>query len=266
MDIAARAPNHLGDGVMSLPAMHALAALGRLTIWGPRWAAELYRDVPADIRSRKEQLEGDVAVLFPPSLSSAWLARRVPVRIGIASDYRRWLLNRVVRPCRHRVDTYNALARAAGATPVGVPTYTLRESDTACDVPEHHVGLNPLSASGERRHWTGFSELAQSLSVPTIGYCGPGEALALQRVLPNTPQRAALSLPAFAKSLSHCAVFVSVDTGPAHFARACGVPTIVIHTSTDPSHTCPLGAQAVIALGNAGVPVTAVQRLVNAYV
>src|SRR5690606_38407840 len=50
--IAARAPNHLGDGVMALPALEALARLGDLTIHAPRWGEALYRDLPARVVPR----------------------------------------------------------------------------------------------------------------------------------------------------------------------------------------------------------------------
>ena len=54
-----------------------------------------------------------------------------------------------------------------------------------------------------------------------------------------------LALPSFAQALSRCRVFVSVDTGPAHFSRACGVPTVVVHGSTTSERTGPSGSVGV---------------------
>ena len=54
-----------------------------------------------------------------------------------------------------------------------------------------------------------------------------------------------MSLPAFAAALRRCAVFVSNDSGAAHFARACGVPTVVVHGSTTARRTGPAGAVPV---------------------
>ncbi|MEQ1508193.1 MAG: hypothetical protein ABMB14_38540 [Myxococcota bacterium] len=39
MRIAARAPNHLGDGVLALPAIAALARLGSVEVYAPGGAA-----------------------------------------------------------------------------------------------------------------------------------------------------------------------------------------------------------------------------------
>ena len=77
--IAARAPNHLGDGVLALPALEALARLvgsrGRFEIYAPAWADDLYRDLPAIVRPRGTMAPADAAALFPPSLRAAIEAR-----------------------------------------------------------------------------------------------------------------------------------------------------------------------------------------------
>jgi len=45
--------------------------------------------------------------------------------------------------------------------------------------------------------------------------------------------------------LARCALFVSNDSGAAHFARAVGVPTLVIYGSTAPARTGPAGSLSV---------------------
>lgn len=244
MRIVARAPNHLGDGVMALPAMHALARVGDLVIAAPRWGAELYRDVPARIVG-VGPVEGDVAVLFPPSLRVAWEARRVPRRVGVASDHRRWLLTDVVEPGEHRRDTYAALAGAVGGRVEGAPAYAGRDGDPVVDVPEGHVGLVPVSPSGAPVMWRGYADLARRLGRPVVFYGGPGEDAAVEAIAGGHPRRVGLSLPGFARALSRCAVLVGNDSGSAHFARACGVPTVVVYGSTAPERTGPAGAIAV---------------------
>lgn len=228
---------------MALPALSALARLGRLTIQAPRWGAELYRDIPAERVAAP--VAADVAVLFPPSFRAAWESRRSARRIGVAGDWRRWLLTDVVAPAEHRRDTYAALAAAAGAVIDGPPRYRRRDDDPAPDVPDGHVGLNPLSVSGATVEWSGFRALADRLTAPVVFYAGPGEGERLAAVAGPHPSRAGLSLPAFAAALSRCAVFVSNDSGAAHFARACGVPTIVVHGSTTARRTGPHGAVAI---------------------
>jgi hypothetical protein len=132
VQIAAHAPNHLGDGVMALPALSALASLGELTIHAPRWGAELYRAIPAEIRPVGDSGAVDLAVVFPPAIRAAWRARRARRRIGTLSAdpgipgvphrdlaLRRLLLTDGVPEQTHQRATFDALARAAGAEPEG---------------------------------------------------------------------------------------------------------------------------------------------------
>ena len=244
--VVARAPNHLGDGVMALPAMHALSSVGSLTIFAPAWGPDLYRDVKAEVVPRGFMGQADVAVLFAPSMRAAWEGRRARRRIGTGTDFRRWLLTDVVAPDTSRARTYASLAERAGARCGESPSYRLHPSDPEVEVPPDHIGFNPLSVSGAVREWPGFKELAQGWAHPVVFYAGPGEAERLKASVGEEYDRlVGLALPDFARALSRCRVFVSVDTGPAHFARACGVPTVVVHGSTSPRGTGPDGAVAV---------------------
>lgn len=242
--MTARAPNHLGDGVVALPAMHALARLGRLVIHGPRWAPELYRDVDAEVRPRG-RLEGDVAVLFAPSLRAAFEARGVRRRIGTATDGRRALLTDVVPAGIHPAETYAALAAAAGAVVEGPPRWAVRGADPRPDVPADHVGLNPISVSGRVRQWTGFGALAERIDGPVVVYGGPGEDELVRAAVPRGVHAVGLSLAAFAGALQRCRLFVSNDSGAAHFAAAVGVRVLVVYGSTAPRGSGPYGAEAV---------------------
>lgn len=243
----ARAPNHLGDGVMALPALAALARQGALRIQAPQALAPLYRHLA--LVEPPSRTEVDTAVLFTPSLSSAWLVRRCGRRIGTATDARGWLLTDRIPEGTHRRDTYADLARAAGAIPEGAPSYP--ERGVAAPVPLDHVGLNPLTKGGPTRTWTGFAALAARLGRPVVFYGGPGEERALRPYAHLGQVVAGLSLPDFAATLQHCSTFVSNDTGPAHFARAVGVRTVVLHLSTDAAHT---GAAGAVALHGPRVP------------
>jgi heptosyltransferase-2 len=225
---------------MALPAMHALARCGPLQVVGPRWVSELYRDVP-----RVEGGDAQVAVVFPPSLRAAWRVRRVPRRIGTPTDHRGWLLTEHVKPGIHTRDTYARLAEAAGAHVVEPPQWTARPGDPEVDLPDGHVGLNPLSATGAVRTWPEFRALANGLPGPVVFYGGPGEDAALAAIAGPHPTCVGLSLAALGRALARCRVFVSADTGPAHFAAACGVRTVVVYGSTSPASTGPWGAEAV---------------------
>jgi ADP-heptose:LPS heptosyltransferase len=243
--IAARAPNHLGDGVMALPALHALSELGTLTIYAPRWGASLYRDVSAAVSPRGVMARSDAAVLFAPSLRAALESRWCVRRIGVSGDHRRWLLTDVVDSETHRSDTYRRLAEVLGAQVSDRPRFRVRSGDPTPEVPDGHIGLNPISVSGAPVEWTGFAELARGLGAPVVFYGGPGERDRVEAIAKGYPSQVGLPLPAFAAALRRCAVFVSNDSGAAHFARACGTPTVVVYGSTVPSRTGPAGAIAV---------------------
>lgn len=227
---------------MALPALHALARRGTLTIHAPRWGPDLYAEVPAHVRPIG-RIRADLAVLFAPSFRAAWEARSVAKVVGTPTDWRRSLLSVAVPPGVHVQHTYAALAEAAGAQPDGRPTYGVRGQPVA--VPAGHIGLNPLSMGGATREWRGYTELAHRLQQPVVFYAGPGEADRLAPLASGFQSVVGTSLPDFAATLEDCAVFVSNDSGAAHFARACGVPTVVVHGSTTASRTGPMGAVAL---------------------
>lgn len=235
--IAARAPNHLGDGVMALPAMHALAERGELVIHAPPWGPELYAEVQATVVARG-RIRADLAVLFAPSLRAAWEARGVPTVIGTPTDARRLLVSVVVPEARHRADTYAALARAARGEVTGPPRFGVR--GRPADVPHGHLALGPLT--GRTRAWPGFTALAGQLGLPAVWYAGPGESAALERVAGEGIRCVGQSLPDLAATLQRAAVWVGNDSGLSHVARAVGVPSVVVHTSTAPERTGPHGA------------------------
>ncbi len=230
---------------MALSAMRALAELGTLTIYAPPWGGALYRDLPAAVAPRGVMAPADAAILFPPSFRAALEGRRCQRRVGVAADFRRWLLTDVVEPGPHRADTYRRLAATVGAHATGEPRFAARLGDPRPEVPRGHVGLNPISVSGDTVQWGGFRALAARLDRPLVFYGGPGEEAGVGAVASGRLQRVGLSLPAFAASLERCAVFVSNDSGAAHFARACGVPTVVVFGSTAPARTGPSGAVVV---------------------
>lgn len=114
--ILVRSTNWLGDAVMTVPAIQAIAR-GRpdaeVTVLAPEKIAGLFAEVPGVARTLpipvgagvfgvarlvREAGPFDVAVILPNSVRSAleaWLAG-VPRRVGYAGHRRRWLLNQVV--------------------------------------------------------------------------------------------------------------------------------------------------------------------------
>lgn len=246
MRIAARAPNHLGDAVMALPALNAVSRVGELVIYAPPFGPDLFRGVRAEVRPRGV-MSGDVALLFAPSLRAALEAVACPRRIGVDWDHRRWLLTDIVAAGPHTSDTYRRIVSVLGAAVEGEPRFPADEVEDHA-VPAGHIGLNPLSATGAVREWRGFAGLADALAErghDVVFYAGPGEADRLAPLVGRYRCAVGTSLPRFARLLSRCRVFVSVDTGAAHFARACGTPVVVVYGSTTAAASGPAGSWGV---------------------
>ncbi len=251
-----RAPDHLGDGVMALPAVEALGQDARW-IWGPRWAGELYRHLPARIIRGPGELAGEPppeqVVLLKPSFGAAVdaLAFRCP-RVGLDTAWRGWLLT-VAVPERgpHRVDDLCAVARAAGAEPRGLPQYPSTEADLPQlpPLPDRLVLLLPGTASPATVRWPRFRALADRLEGRAVFAGGPADMAYIAEIAGPHLVLPPLTLPALARLAVMAAAVVGNDSGLPHLAaaarRAAGAPTEAVHVvygSTDPARTGPPGS------------------------
>lgn len=265
--VLVRAPDHLGDGVMALPALTWLAARCELVVLAPGWGPALYHHLPAQVAHRDQgpALAAGVslAVLLKPSFSAAWQARRAPRRVGLATDHRGLLLTQVVpapAPGEHRADTLLRIACAAlDQAPPGpaLPTLPLGAEAAAAlpaDLPEDAVLLLPGTASGETVRWRGFGALAAALGPRALLSGGPGDEDAIAEVAAQAPRARIVAAPALA-TLSALAVraraVVGNDSGLPHLAAAAiraagGDPgrVHVVYASTDPARTGPPGTTA----------------------
>ncbi len=227
-----RAPDHLGDGVMALAAIRGVAALGPAEVHAPVWGRALYAGLV--VREVDAPPRGEVGVLFKPSFRAAWRWRHLPRRAGLSVNGRGLLLtDPVAEPSGHRREGYAAVVRILGGDP-GDAGFHLRGE--APDLPAGHVGLNPWSPTVTVR-WPHFRALADAQHRPVVFYAGPGEGDAVRALAGPHRVVEGLSLPDFAAALDRCAVFVSNDSGAAHFAAACGTRVVVVHGSTDAALT-----------------------------
>jgi ADP-heptose:LPS heptosyltransferase len=246
-----RVPDHLGDGVMAIPAVRAISALGTVQFVGPQWASRLYGAPSTD------HTHPETAVLFKPSFSAAWSHRHTTRRVGTAGDWRRWLLTDVVpRPEGHRSKTYAALATRVGAssdlaaeTPSLIPTSAEREA--APKLSADTILLLPLSKSQSTVGWPHYRALADALDGRAVFAAGPGECAALAAIA--GPHRCLPSLPVgqFAAVSATVAAVVGNDSGLAHLAQAARrgaerppASVHVIFGSTSPTQTGPSGCTA----------------------
>ena len=248
-----RAPNHLGDGVLALPAILALAHQSPCWIDGPRWVSWLYRSAPT-LPERPQHFGR--AILFKPSFSAAWQARKVPEIIGLRGDWRSWLLTQGISPAiEHRLQQYSRIARAAGVKVEGLPTFCPTPDEIAAcpEIPERSVLILPATASGPPVAWPGFPELAQALEergqVPLFTG-GPGEEEMVRAVAGNHRVIPTLSLGVFAALATRVDAVYGNDSGLSHLAtaarRGSGLNPSDVNIycgSTDPHRTAAPGAQ-----------------------
>ena len=268
-----RAPNHLGDLVMALPALGvagasdvlaprgltpllALAKLGGRAIAFDRSGVTGFARAVRDVRAGRY----DRGVILPPSLSSALLFALGGVhwRRGADTDARAALLTDVVPRGMlaglHRAAQYHLLVTgAAPATPL-VPRLWPREGDLgrwralAGETSGPLVGIFPGSNAPSRRWETAsFAALARrlgALGLRVIVFGGPQERAITAAIAAGG---AALDLggrtdlPLLAAGLAACDLVVSNDSGPLHVAAAVGARTVSLWGAGDPSVTGPLG-------------------------
>jgi heptosyltransferase-2 len=144
--VLVRAPNWVGDTVLSLPALRDVRRNfpgARLEVLARPGVADVYRAV-AEVDAVRESssfgrdvaaLRGafDLGVLLPNSFASALLLYRagIPERFGYATDGRGWLLTRRCRvPAQVRGESevyyYRAMLAGVGLTVTAAPDVSLR--------------------------------------------------------------------------------------------------------------------------------------------
>lgn len=268
-----RAPNHLGDVVLALPALLAAASDVMVVRWlapvlemagvpgvvlpldrGPRGFVRAVREL-----RRRRYRRG---VLMSAAFSAAWLFRCGGVRSlrGTRTDGRGPLLSEQVDPDlfrgRHRTDAFRSLlgqSVAAGESAPRVAPPAERIDVWRARVPADSsalVGILPGSNAPARR-WPveRFAEVARSLTregarVVVLG--GRPEREASARVAREAPDVLNLAgttdLWDLAAILSLCDLVITNDTGPMHLAGAVGTATVSLWGSSDPGEVRQTGA------------------------
>lgn len=270
-----RLPNWLGDVMMARPLLHALRARWpetRVGVTGPAapmgllerervWDASASWPPP-----RGFARDADLALVLPPSFSSAWHAWRsgARARIGFAADARSWLLTRAMRrPARgdlHLSREYLALVAPLGIAeqplPALVPTGEERAAARGLlaargGVPERWVVLGPGAMYGPAKRWPveRFVALAVHLAGRGLGVlvCGAGSDRDVAAEVARAAGHGAMALAGetpIGVQLALCAdaeATVCNDSGLAHVAAASGARTVVLFGSTSSAWTAPLG-------------------------
>ncbi|MEQ1758170.1 MAG: lipopolysaccharide heptosyltransferase II [Vicinamibacterales bacterium] len=287
------APNWLGDAVMALPAIADLRrhfSAARLIVAARPGVTDLFQLVPgvdeivplswrgemlrtAAFRADAERLQqsgASLAVLFPNSFASAWLARRARVeeRWGYGSDVRTRLLTRAVRRpkgSRHQGEYYQHLTRELGVA-AGPLTPELRVSDESresarallsgrgWDTRSPLVTLAPGAAYGKAKQWLPghVVQLATRLAregTTCVLVGSKADAETTHRIRTAMPPDAAArtldlagvtSLGELAGVLALSRACVSNDSGAMHVAAALGTPVVALFGPTIEAETRPL--------------------------
>jgi heptosyltransferase-2 len=286
MKIALFLPNWIGDAVMATPALRALRTrfaraemvavlrpyvadaiaglnlVDRSIAHNPRGRSRDDRGLRFVSRLREEEF--DLAVLFPNSLRTAWIAwcSGAKRRIGFARDGRRRLLTEVLEPKPRSkpnpvLDEYLRLAEYLGcesssrSTEAAVLPQDQRELArfwkqfdpriTADGV----ICLNPGGAFGSSKHWPteNFADLARRivdhLGRTVLVLCGPAERDEARQIVHQSARERVVSFADYPTSIGltkaaiHSAeLLVTTDSGPRHFAQPFGVPAITLFGPT----------------------------------
>lgn len=270
-DLVIRAPNHLGDLVMALPALSAagpadvlvashlapllaLAGLPGEILPFERGAAGL-----AGASGRLRERRYARGVLLAPSFSAALMLRlgRVRSRRGLDTDRRRLLLTDVVARERirgmHRTRAYALIATGLEEDEQPVPSVTITDDllerwwKLAGPRRSPTVGMFPGGKAASRR-WepARFAEVARQLAadgVRVIVFGGPEERPLTRGVAGSVGLDAGgrTDLPLLAAGLGECDILLTNDSGPMHLAAAVGTPTVSLWGAGDPEETAPTG-------------------------
>ena len=241
-----RAPDHLGDGVMALPAIHSLAAAfsSNIPILGPAWCQQLYPAHPCFPPSHRPDADG--VILFKPSFGAAWRFRHYAQRIGLQGNFRDFLLTQAVAPTNgHRKDDYLAIIQTIAPPTITMPIYT---------PPNGHTNLKPNdyllivgTASPKTVRWRHFRKLASLLPKEQVVVAGgPGDEEAVASIGQGYRQlETTLSIAEFAYVTQQAHTVIGLDSGLSHLAAASRAAlnkgrTFIIYGSTSPHQTGPL--------------------------
>lgn len=290
MKIALFLPNWVGDLVMATPAMRAvrdhvpdaeivavvrphvaevlsgLELVDRMLYHDPKGTHAARRGLSFIQKLRDEQF--DVAVLFPNSFRSGWLAwiSGAERRIGFARNGRGWMLTDALRPTSRSTPhpVLNEYLRLVEPLGCDVESQVMELATTPLDEyrvdrfwwkqsllseqygsEQNYVCLNSGGAFGAAKHWSteSFAQLARQIATQlkrrVLVLCGPAEREVARRIteLARHPAVVSLAEENLSLGLTKAAIrradlLVTTDSGPRHFAQPFQVPVITLFGPT----------------------------------
>jgi len=284
--VVVRAPNWLGDVVLSLPAVRDIRRAfpqARLSVLARPSVAPLYEAVPEvdavlEAKGMREEtlaLRGrfDLAIVLTNSIGTALAAAAagVPQRWGYATQGRSLLLTRSapvpasVRG-RSQVHYYRAMLAA-----MGLPTSDALDTSIAPLPPwkdagraligaGRFFGIAPGAAKGSAKQWPAdrfaaaadrlTGELgAQAVLLGSAADAGAAKAVAQAMTSPAKNLCGRTDLRAFVGLVACLDGLVANDSGAMHIGAALGIPTVGVFGPTNPDETHPVGKRAAFVRG-----------------
>jgi heptosyltransferase-2 len=270
-----RAPNHVGDLVMSIPALDTVPsadvvvprAFLSLLALTPRTGALIpfdrgrllhaARDIRAHARSRGQRYAS--GVLLTRSFSSAAMFKLAGVRNlrGTDTDGRRMLLSSLVDPAairgRSRTASYYQLVTGSWPDVAPVPVIAITTEQKAAWWAHSGLEEGPIvgvfpggNASSRRWDAARFAEVVQRLgeSHRIVVFGGPDDTAVTKQVAGERgiDMGGRTSLAMLAAALSTCDLLITNDSGPLHIGAAVGTRTLSLWGAGDPKETAVTGA------------------------
>ena len=284
--VAIRAPNWLGDVVLSLPAVRDVRRAwpqARLSVVARPSVAPLYEAVPGidavlEAKGMRDEIAAlragfDLVILLTNSIGTALAAAGagVPQRWGYATQGRGLLLTRSAPvPTgvlgRSQVHYYRAMLAAMGlptsdALDTSIaPPQAWKDAGRTLIGPGRFFGMAPGAAKGSAKQWPPerfaaaadrlAAELgAQAVLLGSVADAGAAKAVAQAMKSPSVDLCGRTDLRAFVGVVAGLEGLVANDSGAMHIGAALGVPTVGVFGPTNSDETHPVGARASFVKG-----------------
>lgn len=274
--ILVRAPNWLGDAIMSMPFLRRLKETvpqGAVDVLCKPSLRDLFRGFPGirnvlvfnpaesllSVAGRIRKGRYDSGYVLPPSFSSAFLffLAGIPERIGYSTDFRGFLFTQALPLDErfHYVRRYLGLLNETGAD-LGRDDFYFPVENSSALLPNSFLAVAPGSRAPARR-WSSerFAELINGLSEkdwPEVVLLGSAEDADVAEEVASLCTRRTVnlcgktSLAALGDLLRRCGALVTNESGMMHAAWAVGTPTVVIAGPSEPRSTSPFGSRVKI--------------------